>query len=56
MGDRSAFTRDDKNKKEGRQCTYNVILLRVRVTAVATEMQECFPFVSLSYMGQQCNK
>ena len=43
-----AFKRDDKNKKEGKQCTYKVILLRVRVTAVATEMQECLPFVSLT--------
>jgi hypothetical protein len=49
MGDRSAvrplFTQDDKTtkEKEGRQCTYEVILLCFRVTTVATEMQECFP-------------
>jgi hypothetical protein len=36
---------------QGRQCTYNVTLLRIRVTIVTFEKQQCVPFVLLlAYM------
>jgi hypothetical protein len=36
---------------QGKQCTYNVTLWRIRVTIVAIETQQCVPFVLLlAYM------
>jgi hypothetical protein len=36
---------------EDRQCTYNVTLLRVRVTLLVVEAQQCVLAVFLSYVS-----
>jgi hypothetical protein len=42
--------------KQDRQCSYNIILWRVRVTTVAMEKQECVLLVLLRYMSLQTRK